>query len=158
VNALAPPGVDGPTEVSLQRFGIHMQPTVLVLTFHDGLNPTSASDRSNYRIVGPSGQSIPILSAAYDPTSNTVTILPQARINLHHSYQLTVIGTGPRGVTNSEGVLLDGAGNGRPGNNYTAPLNWSNVDLTPAEAKKYGHAKPVKPAGARSHTFFSRPR
>ena len=42
VNATTSPVFDGPTVVALQRFGIHMQQTVLVLTFHDGLDPTSA--------------------------------------------------------------------------------------------------------------------
>jgi len=36
-----PPPADGPTVVSLDRFGIHMQPTVLVLTFNDGLDPAT---------------------------------------------------------------------------------------------------------------------
>ena len=84
-----------------------------------------------------------ILSAVYDPVANTVTLVPQTRINLHYNYQLTVIGTGPKGITNNQGVRLDGANNGVPGSNYVGVLNWSNVVLTPAQLKKYGVPKPA---------------
>ena len=90
--------------------------------------------------------------------SNTVTLRPKTRINLHHTYQLTVIGTGATGVTDSHGLLLDGANNGAPGSNYTASLTWRNVVWTPAEAKKYVHPRKAKPAGAVQHQFLSRSR
>ena len=38
----APTAVDGPTVVSLQRFGFHAQPTLLVLTFSTPLDPARA--------------------------------------------------------------------------------------------------------------------
>jgi hypothetical protein len=135
-----------------------MQPTVLVLTFNDGLDPTSAQDLSNYKLVGPAGRSLSIRSAVYDPTSNTVTLRPGTRVDLHDTYQLTVIGTGVKGVTNTQGTLLDGADSGQPGSNYTAALTWKNVVWTPAEAKKYLHTFESKPAGALSHQFLSRSR
>ncbi len=153
----APP-LDGPTVEFLRRYGIHMQPTVLVLTFNDGLDPASAQDLSNYKLVGPAGRSIAITSAVYDPTSNTVTLSPRTRVDLHDTYQLTVIGTGAGGVTDTRGALLDGADTGQPGSNYTAPLTWRNVVLTPAEARKYGRPKASKPAGALSHKFLSQTR
>jgi hypothetical protein len=158
VNATTSPVFDGPTVVALQRFGIHMQQTVLVLTFHDGLDPTSAQDLANYKIVDPSGRPISIASAVYDAAANTVTLRPRTRIDLHNTYHLTVIGKGARGVTNAQGTLLDGADRGQPGSNYTTTLNWRNVVLTPAELKKYVHPKQVKPSGALSHRFISRPR
>jgi hypothetical protein len=146
-NGGIPSPADPPTVVSLSRFGIHMQPTVLVLTFSEGLDPTFAQDLHNYRIVDPSGRSIRIRSASYDPTAKTVTLRPQTRINLHHNYHLTVVGTGAGGVTDAQGNLLDGADNGLPGSNYTTTLNWRNVVLTPAEYRKYVHTKSTKPAG-----------
>jgi hypothetical protein len=160
VNADLPPGLDGPTVASVNRYGIHMQPTVLVLSFNDGLDPTSAQDLRNYQIVGPAGRSIAIGSAIFDPVANTVTLRPRTRINIHHTYHLRVIGTGATGVTNSRGILLDGANNGLPGSDYTTTLTWGNVVWTPAEANKYNHPKPVKPAGALNHhfQFHSKPR
>jgi hypothetical protein len=137
VNAVALPGGDGPTIDSVQRFGIHMQPTVVVVTFNDPLDPTSAVNRSNYRITDPSGHRVGIESAVFDAATNSVTLRTANRINLHHTYDFTVIGTGQNGVRNTHGVLLDGADTGSPGNNYTGTLTWRNVVLTPAEIARY---------------------
>ena len=90
------PGVvDGPTIELVQRFGIHMQPTVLVLSFNEALDLTSAVNPDNYRITDPTGRSVGIRSAVFNAETNTVTLRPVDRINLHHTYHLTVIGTGP---------------------------------------------------------------
>jgi hypothetical protein len=156
VNAGSQGGDDGPTVASLQRFGIHMQPTTLVLTFNDGLDPTSASNLANYKIVGPDGRTVAISSATFDAALNTVTLRPKTRINLHHTYELTVVGTGARGVRDTHGTLLDGANNGQPGSNYTGSLTWRNVVWTPAEYQKYVHPQHAKPAGALKHHFPSR--
>jgi hypothetical protein len=132
-----PPVFDGPTVSSVQRFGIHMQPTVLVLNFNDGLDPTSAQDINNYKIVGPAGNTVAIGTVTFDPKTNSVTIRPKGRINIHHTYHLTVVGTGATGVRDTDGRLLDGTNNGRPGSNYSGTLTWGNVMWTKAEAKKY---------------------
>ena len=129
-----------------------------MLGFNDGLDSTSARDLRNYKIVGPAGRSIAIDSATFDPAANTVTLRPRTRINIHHTYRLTVIGTGATGVRDSNGILLDGADNGHPGSNYMGTLSWDSVVWTPAEAKKYDHPKPVKPGGPLSHRFASRHR
>ena len=144
--------------VAVKRLGIHMQQTVLVLSFNDGLDPTSAQNLSNYKIVGPDGRSVSIGSAVFDAATNTVTLRPTSRINLHHTYHLTVIGTGPHGVTDSQGVLLDGANNGKPGSNYTGTLTWRNVVWAPGELNKNGQPKPYRPAGVLNHKFLSRHR
>ena len=157
VNAVSPNG-DGPTVSSVQRFGIHMQPTVLVLNFNDGPDPTSAQDLRNYKIVDPDGRFVSIGSATFDPAANTVTLRPKSRINLHHTYHLTVIGTGATGVRDSRGLLLDGANTGQPGSNYTGTLTGDNVVWTPAEYKKYVHPQHARPTGPMSHRFLSRSR
>jgi len=146
-----PPPVDGPTVVSLDRFGIHMQPTRLVLTFNDGLDPASAENMANYKIVDPSGRPVAIDSVTFDAALNTVTIRPKTRINIHHTYRLTVLGTGPGGVRDAEGRLLDGANTGVPGSNYVGSLTWNSVMWTPAEYKKYVHPQHAKPAGPLAH-------
>jgi Bacterial Ig-like domain (group 3) len=157
-NPSFPTSSAAPTVVLLQRFGVHMHPTVVVLTFSSALDPTTAEDVRNYRIVGPAGRRIAINSAVYDSTSNTVTLHPHKKINLHHNYQLTVIGIGPGGVASVSDTLLDGAGDGDPGSTYVATLNWKNVVLTPAEIAKYIKPKSAKPAGALAHRFVSRSR
>jgi hypothetical protein len=153
-----PPPADGPTVDSLQRFGIHMQPTVLVLTFNDGLDPASAENMANYKILDPSKRTVAIASVTFDAALNTVTIRPKTRINIHHTYKLMVKGTGPGGVRDVGGRLLDGANSGVPGSNYVGSLTWNSVMWTPAEYKKYVQPQHVKPAGPKHHRFVSRSR
>jgi len=117
VNAAAV--VDGPKVVSVLRYGYHMMPTTVVLTFDQALNAITAQDDQNYRIIGPAGRVICIKSAVYDPAALTVTLHPRQRINIHHAYKLIVDGTAPKGLTNTLGQLLDGVGDGRPDSNYT---------------------------------------
>jgi hypothetical protein len=124
-----------------------MQPTVVVVSFNDALDPTSAVKLSNYRITDPSGHLVGIKSAVFDAATNSVTLRTADRINLHHTYHFTVIGTGQNGVRNMQGVLLDGADTGSPGSNYTGTLTWRNVVLTPAEIEKYVRPVRFKPGG-----------
>jgi hypothetical protein len=129
------PTIDGPNVASVKYYRFHMHPTVLVVTFNDGLDPTAAHDVHNYKFFGPKGRSILIRSAAYDPRANTVTLRTRKMIKLRPTYHLTVIGTGATGVTDSHGILLDGAKNGLPGSNYTLTLNWRNMVSNRAGAK-----------------------
>ena len=94
-----------------------------------------------------------IASAAYDPTDDTVTLKPKEKINLHHTYRFTVVGTGPGGVMGGDDILLNGAGNGLPGSDYVARLTWRNVVLTSAEVRKYDHPRiqPAVPGGPLAH-------
>jgi hypothetical protein len=89
-----------PPVVSLQRFGIHHQPTVLVLTFAAPLTDTvSAQNPANYVVIqpnshgsftGPGTKTIPIVSATLNATDNAVTLLPAQSLNFHKIYQLKV--------------------------------------------------------------------
>jgi len=108
---------------------------------------------ANYQIVGPGGRTVAIDSVTFDSALNSVTILPKSRVNIHHTYKLTVRGTGPGGVRDVEGRLLDGANTGVPGSNYVGSLTWKSVMWTPAEYKKYVHPQHVKPAGRLAHRF-----
>jgi len=119
----------GPTVVDLSRFGIHHQPTRLVLTFSEPLDPSHAQDLSNYTLVAPGhdgrfgtrdDQVIRINSATYNPTTRTVTLTPSRHLNWYRRYRITVNGTGAAGLTDLAGNLLDGNGDGRPGGDYVA--------------------------------------
>jgi parallel beta-helix repeat protein len=127
---------DPPAVISVKRYGVHMEPTVLVITFSAALDPSRAEDVHNYRIVGPSGRVIGIESAVYDPVAHTVTLRPRSRISIHHTSRITVIGTGTRGVAGVADTLLDGSGDGKSGSSYVAPLTWRNLVLTPAQARR----------------------
>jgi hypothetical protein len=145
---------NGPSVESVKRFGIHMQPTVLEVRFNEPLDPISAVGLSNYKVTDPAGRPVVIRSAVLDAETNTVTLRPAERINLHHTYHLTVIGTGAGGVRNTKGVLLDGTGTGTTDGNYTCTLNWQNVVLTPTQVEKYLRPGQATPAGALTYRFL----
>ena len=134
---VGPPSVEIPRVALVQRFGIHHEPTVLVVTFSSALDSASAQDLANYRIVGPSGRHVDIDSAVYDSSAHTVTLRPSKKINLHHDHQFTIVGTGSNGVAGVDHTLLDGAYDGKPACNCTATLNWKNVVLTPAQQNSF---------------------
>ncbi len=115
--------VAAPTVVSLVRFGFHMQPTSLVLTFSSALDPTPAQNVNNYQIVDSQGVAIPVSSAVYDASALTVTLNPSQLLSLQQSYMLTVTGTPPNGLTSSTGVPIDGADNGTSGTNFVTTFS-----------------------------------
>jgi hypothetical protein len=119
--------VDGPRVTSVQRFGVHAQPTFLVIAFDSALNPVPATKTSNYRLTGPNGGRINVSSATYNSTTHTVTLRPAQMLNIFKTYRLTINGTAPSGLTNSAGVLLDGAGTGQPGSSFVTSITSSNV-------------------------------
>ncbi len=84
-----------PVVDTLQRFGFHAQPTVLILTFSGALDSVQAQNLGNYHLsyAGPgrlSGKSIALASATYDPVLHTVTLTPHLTIPLRRSYRLTI--------------------------------------------------------------------
>ena len=111
------------TVVTLQRFGFHRQPTLLVLTFSAALDPATAQDVSNYRLERLGHNQRPvrtyrIASATYDTEARTVTLRFHKLLPLFARYRLTVNGSTPGGVTDASGRLIDGAGTGQPGSDY----------------------------------------
>ncbi len=110
---------DGPLVMGLRRFGYHSQPTVLVLTFDEGLNPATASSAANYRIVplrphAKSGQAIAIARVAYDPAARTVTLHPSQRLNVHDRFELIVHGTSTHRIVDLRSTPWTGPGPARP--------------------------------------------
>jgi hypothetical protein len=122
-----PPPSDGPRITKVLRYGYHWMPTTLVLYFNQALDPATAQDGRDYRIIGPEGGRISVNSAVYDPGTLTVTLHPSQRINIHYPYELIVNGAAPHGVTNTRGQLLDGADTGKPGSDYKTSLTWRNL-------------------------------
>jgi hypothetical protein len=115
--------------VGVQRFGIHYQPTTLVVSFNSPMDPLSTQNPRNYTIVGPGGRSIPVGAAQYDPSTQSVTLFPLSRLNLHYRYFLLINGTAPNGLSDVNGNLLDGAGNGVAGTNFVTTVTAANLGL-----------------------------
>jgi hypothetical protein len=127
--AVAPAPGDGPTVQSLVRLGVHAQPTSLVLTFDRALDPARARNLANYKLIQPNGRPVGIASVRYNPSALTVTILPAKRLDLHQSYKLTVVGVPPTGLTDTNGLYLDGALTGQPGSNFVATITSATLSL-----------------------------
>ncbi len=119
--------VDGPQVTSVQRFGFHAQPTSLVISFNGPLDPSPAQNAANYQILAPNGHRIRVRSAIYNSATNSVTLVLAELLVLRKSYRLTINGTSASGLTNPDGLLLDGAGTGRPGSNYVTSVTRSNL-------------------------------
>jgi len=120
-----------PTVVSLQRFGYHLHPTSLVLSFNQPMDPTPAETLGNYTLVAPGHghrRVITLKAAQYNAATQAVTLLPSHLLNLHRVYQITVNGMAPLGLTDTAGVLLDGLGNGQPGTDFVALLRGFGLD------------------------------
>ena len=136
-----PTPTDGPQVTQVLRYGYHWMPTTVVVTFNQALDPATAQDAHDYTIIGPEHRRIHVKSAEYDASTNTVTLHPSRRINIHYRYELIVDGTAPNGLENLNGLLLDGIGSGQPGSAYRAPLTWRNLVLDPKEAKAVHRTK-----------------
>jgi hypothetical protein len=120
---------DGPQVVGLSRYGYHERSTALVLYFNAPLDPASALNLANYQILNGAGHRIAVKRAVYDPTTQSVTLKPAHKLNVHLTYTLTVIGTRPNGLTDPSGTPLDGAGTGQPGTNFTTKLTWRALTI-----------------------------
>jgi hypothetical protein len=88
-----------PTPTSVVRFGIHHQQTQLVVTFSGPVDPAQAQDVNNYKVIAPGPDrkfgtpddvQIPIRSAVYNPSNNSVTLTPAVRLNAHFHFELLV--------------------------------------------------------------------
>jgi hypothetical protein len=80
-----------PTVVGVGRMGVHREPTTLLVTFQGVVDPTKAVDVADYSVTLPSGKEIPIKSASFNPTTNSVTLQPERRLNVHFNYKLSVV-------------------------------------------------------------------
>lgn len=114
---------DGPRVVRVQRHGDLAMPTTLDLTFNAPLDRATAENVHNYRISGPAGGTIPVASATYNPTLQTVTLNPARRLHVNDRYRLQVNGRAPTGVRGTSGALLDGLGNGRAGSDFVTVVS-----------------------------------
>ncbi len=121
--------VSGPQIVNLQRFGYHSQPTMLVLTFDTALDPATAQNPNNYQVYRPGRDHqigtaddvlVAISSGVYDPVGRTVTLVMAQRLSIFQTHQLIVRGTGEGAITDTNGNVLDGDGDGTAGGDYVA--------------------------------------
>jgi hypothetical protein len=95
---------------------------VLVLRFSQPLDPARAENMANYILRDHDSRPVTIVEADYLPDSQSVVLRPRRRLNLHFHAALLVIGRAPTGLSNTSGVLLDGANTGQPGSDFSARI------------------------------------
>ena len=115
---------DGPKVVGVARSGVGNQATKYAVGFDSALFVAPAQNLANYSIVdlgtnGKKNTTIAIKSAVFNASNNSVTLSPAKKIGLKDQVRLTVNGVAPNGLTNTDGLYLDGAGTGTPGSNYS---------------------------------------
>lgn len=132
-----------PTVVALRRRGIHGQPTRLILTFSEPLDPTRARDVGRYRLVDsgrdgrlgtPDDVVVRIAAAAYDAGSRTVTLRPRTRLYFFRPFRLTIDGSSATPMTDAAGNPLDGDRDGLKGGD--AVLTFQGYDVIPQGATR----------------------
>jgi hypothetical protein len=115
-----------PVVISVQRHGVHYQPTTLAIKFSQPMDVGSVEALTSYTLAsaGPDhrfgtrdDRGIRIRSAQYDAAANTVTLRPIRRLPLRGTFQLTIRGTPPAGLKDASGLFLDGARTRQQGSN-----------------------------------------
>ena len=117
-------------------------PTTVVVSFDQPLGVAAARNVKNYQIAGLDGTKVAVRRAVYDAKARTVTLHTSRRINIHHPYKLVIRGTGPDGLSDGDGRLLDGQGTGRPGSDYVTTLTWRNLILPSGYHSQLRSGKP----------------
>ncbi|MGE3821667.1 MAG: SdrD B-like domain-containing protein [Isosphaeraceae bacterium] len=117
------------------RLGIHHQPTRILIRFSNDVDPASATNPANYRLVQIyrngrlARREVPIRSATYDPATRTVTLALAHPINIHHPYQLTV-----DGVLDICGDPIDGDRDGLHGGAFVTTVTRANYPHSLSDA------------------------
>jgi uncharacterized repeat protein (TIGR01451 family) len=144
IQAGTQPSTTPPKVTSVVRTGTGTQPTRIVLGFDQAMNAASVQRVQNYRLVsaGADGKfgtaddkRIPLRSVTYNATNNTATVTAFQSYSLHLLTRLTVTGTPSQGLRGTNGLFLDGAGNGQQGTNYVVLIHGTGpVTATAAAA------------------------
>ncbi len=86
-----------PTAVGIGRIGLHHQQTQIVVTYSGAVDPVLAENPHDYTVITRAGKKIPIVSATYNAATNSVTLIPAHRLNVHHHFVLSALPPCPNG-------------------------------------------------------------
>ncbi len=115
------PDLTAPVVTGLSWSGWSGAISSLTVGFSAPLDPSYATNAAGYRLIDPStGRALAIASITYDPSSFSVTVVPQAAIASGHYDEIQILGTGSGAIRDLAGNLLDGTGTGAPGSDYMA--------------------------------------
>jgi hypothetical protein len=128
----------------------------ITLRFSQPLDPSTAANLDDYLLVpvkkskkGAPAADIP-LAVSYNPASNTVTLVAQAKVRRGQALRLTVIGSGPDGIAKMTGLPLAGD-RVHAGTDYVATITGASIRQTDA-ARGGGRSRARSRAIAAAHT------
>jgi hypothetical protein len=78
-----------PVPGPIVRIGVHHQQTRLIVPFTGAVNPVLASDPNNYTVIVSPTVHVPIVSAKFNPITNSVTLTTAKRLNFRYHYVLS---------------------------------------------------------------------
>jgi hypothetical protein len=94
-----------PTVGTIGRIGVHHQRTLLIVPFQGPVNPTLAGNPHDYVVITRTGRKVPIISADYNPTTNSVTLRTARPLNVHHRFRLSVTLPCPDGIADDTVIV-----------------------------------------------------
>ncbi len=109
----------------------------IVIQFSGALDTAEADNVRTYRLsktnkkgsfAAKNAKIVALKSASYNPLINTVVLTSKKRFNLIQPLQLVVYATGPAGLKDAEGRLIDGNEDGQAGGNAIVELTSSGVE------------------------------
>jgi streptogramin lyase len=120
---------DGPHVQRVTTAGARSSTKKLVIHFNEPLYQPTSEDINNYKIIaGSTGRArIQVRRAVLNASNNTITLTLRSPVPLNGRYNLTVVGMGLHGVSDTNGFALDGGFTGLPGSNFFTPLTLKNV-------------------------------
>ncbi|RLT16026.1 MAG: DUF11 domain-containing protein [Planctomycetota bacterium] len=119
---------NGPIVSVVQLAGSSTSFNQIVLTFNESLSSTTATDTSNYIVTDPSGTNIPVNSAQYLATSNSVVLtIPTGVTKSNLIYKVFANGSSPNGLQDLYGNFLNGTGSGNNTNFIDTVARGTNV-------------------------------
>jgi hypothetical protein len=121
-NDLAPARVTSITPANQTVFTNGSQiPSSILITFNKHLVATSVNKNSILVVLNNAAgvPSVPVAgSVTYDDINLVATFTPLQPFTIPGIYQVTVVGTGPNQITDSDNLALDGNADGAPGGNF----------------------------------------
>lgn len=129
---LALSGAGGPQVINLTHLDTSGG-TALVVQFDEAMNPARAGMVSEYALVRPGRDEVygtgddvrvPLTSATYNASQNSVTLAGSRRLASGAFYRLTIEGRPGVGLTGADGVLMDGDADQTPGGDYRNLIGW----------------------------------
>lgn len=108
-------------------------PGSILITFNKHL--VASSVNSNTVLVLLTQPNLPSKAVAgmvtYDDGTQTATFTPQQPFTIPGTYQVTVVGSGPSFITDSDNLALDGNADGTPGGNFLSQFTVQVTNPTP---------------------------